>query len=381
MDVIDLTEDTKNDVVELVRAPPSLERSETVCLPKKNVRFVPPRIGTPVPVEAVEVHARKDWVATWPIQSVAESLCGHDLSELQQLRIVERQIQLFNNHVDFHIYGRERGSGDIPYRHVQSAFRLKKKMRFSAVKNLLPDQVHIEPMRGTWTQNVEYCSKEGDFDFYGEQPDDDNGQRESNRWKRARENAASGNFEEVDDQIYVQYFRNIIGIRAYATHDTSTLEKPTGWWIYGVPGSGKSHKARNEFGGSVYLKGANKWWDGYQDQENVVIEDLDKSHDWMANLLKCWMDIYPFSAEIKGGVMQIRPKRIICTSNYSLEDIFGSNPVDVLALRRRCTVEYFPYKYGEVPPTPQPTVATHLEDVFGVLPSGFGCVEPRKNQE
>lgn len=58
------------------------------------------------------------------------------------------------------------------------------------------------------------------------------------------------------------------------------------------------------------------------------------------------MDHYPFKAEAKGGYMQIRPKRFILTSNYSIRECYPDEN-DYLPLERRVKVHYYGAKFGE----------------------------------
>lgn len=39
-----------------------------------------------------------------------------------------------------------------------------------------------------------------------------------------------------------------------------------------------------------YIKMANKWWDGYNDEPEVLLEDVTPSMDWLGYFLKIWTD-------------------------------------------------------------------------------------------
>ena len=79
----------------------------------------------------------------------------------------------------------------------------------------------------------------------------------------------------------------------------------------------------------------NKWWDGYDDQPVVIIEEWSPKNEVTASALKIWADRYPFTAQIKGGVLQkIRPTKLIVISNYRLNDCFpDSRDGDPIARR------------------------------------------------
>lgn len=113
-------------------------------------------------------------------------------------------------------------------------------------------------------------------------------------------------------------------------------------WITGPPGSGKSYAARTKFGSSIYEKPQNKWWDAYNCEDVVLLDDFDKQGEGLSHYIKIWADKYRFNAEIKGGTIKPVYTTLIVTSNFYPEDIwetteFKSQEVTCAAVRRRFT--------------------------------------------
>lgn len=81
----------------------------------------------------------------------------------------------------------------------------------------------------------------------------------------------------------------------------------------------------------------NKWWDGYNDEDTVILDDFpkdDNKSNYLGAFLKQWVDRYAFNAEIKGCVRTIRPKTIVVTSNWHPREIWTDVGIIEPILRR-----------------------------------------------
>ena len=254
--------------------------------------------------------------------------------------------------VDYLVCGSEVGASGTP--HLQGFVHFENPRAFSAVTKALP-RAHVIRANGTAAQNRAYCLKESLFLEKGELPGtpSEQGETEKCRWERAWEVAKSGgDFELIAPDIRIRCYSTLLRIRAEESH---VLPPPIPditnrfLWFVGPTGSGKSRYAfewcsRNNR--SLYLKGINKWWSGYRNQDVVLIEE------WHCDVvpglqerLKAWADHNPFPAETKGGHAQLRPPMIIVCSNYTMEECFQS-PNVLLPLKRRFTVVHFPLANG-----------------------------------
>jgi len=221
--------------------------------------------------------------------------------------------------------------------HLQGYAQFKHARSLPAYRKLIPG-AHVEPARGSANQCRVYCIKDGSFRERGDPPsDEDSGVREKQRWENARTLAAEGNFAEIPADIYVRYIGNLHRIYRDTLPPLESLTEPCGRWLLGSTGSGKSRGVRSRWP-LVYPKPLNKWWDGYDSQTHVLLDDVDMNQSaWIGNFLKIWADHYPFIAEKKGGSRLIRPEKLIVTSQYPLRVLFNEKEL-LEALERRFIV-------------------------------------------
>lgn len=257
----------------------------------------------------------------------------------------------------YHVIGKEVGECGTP--HLQAYIHFAEACTFRSIKKKL-FTAHIEKLHGSPEDAANYCKKgeqpkdewkelkhrgpnwglNADFWETGELPH----QGKRNDWEAIREMSKSGcTRKDLVDQhfkkvcMYPGILRNLEILRPALT-DRATLAN---YWYYGAPGLGKTSKARRENPG-LYQKLKNKWWDHYDGQEVVLIDEWRPDDSSMVDELNRWADHYPMQVETKGGMMEIRPQKIIVTSNYSIEECFQSlGQVTLDSVKRRFKVVHF----------------------------------------
>lgn len=253
--------------------------------------------------------------------------------------------------------------GEAGTRHLQGFVYFANEVRFATVKRrLFGDRTHVEISRGTVQQNILYCTKTREQDLmsndvvheYGERPltPEEKGETEVERYECAWRLAHADRLEEIDADIRIKHYGTLKKIRqdAQLATDLTGVEMSNEWY-YGPSGTGKSFTARTNHP-DAYLKMCNKWWDGYDGHDVVLMEDFDINHKVLCHHIKIWADRYAFPVELKGFCGKIRPKKLIVTSNYHPRDIW-TEEMDLEPILRRFKIVHFaePFQYVPYPVT------------------------------
>lgn len=138
--------------------------------------------------------------------------------------------------------------------------------------------------------------------------------------------------------LYVRYHRGIdlcLGMRG-AIRDFRTEV----YVLWGATGTGKTtigyKYLESLYGASgVFTQNGTKWWDGYQGQPGVLVDEFDGS--WSYRHWKLICDRLPLTVEKKGSSMPFLARTIVFTSN--IEPMLWWDKVGLLRLdeiHRRC---------------------------------------------
>lgn len=294
--------------------------------------------------------------------------------------------QLVNELADYAVWGRER-CPDTGRRHLQGYIHWKQQQGFAAIHKRWQQLVRARPAgrrdgehdgeagradgaaspaghlhpgprarhvlwlqaaRGTAAENRAYCTKDGDADEWGSMPQQ--GKRSDvDSWvERLRTGDAST--RDVRNQqwhVYHQYGRTLDKLE----DDRRVAERrhaPTaGIWLCGPTGAGKSHRAdaiaRAIYEGSTYWHPAHdrQWWDGYDGQRCVIIDDFRKGVLCVEEVLRL-ADRWPYAVSRRGRQpVPFTAELVIITAPESYEAYFKPEDWPQIA-RRYALVELTP---------------------------------------
>lgn len=210
---------------------------------------------------------------------------------------------------------------------------------------------------------IAYCKKEGNFHERGVPPmtQAEKGEAGKQAWEGYVAHAKVGNFEAIEPKVLVAHFNSFVAIKHHfqSKRHLPNLDQMDFLWFHGPPGTGKSHTALTKYP-EAYVKANTKWWQGYELEEVVIWQEVHpKSASEDRNLLeelKLLCDLTPLTVEVKNAHARIRPKCVIVTSNYSIQEMWPMEREHAPLLRR-----FRQYLFDVVAPTVNDIVAPPID--------------------
>lgn len=177
---------------------------------------------------------------------------------------------------------------------------------------------HIEARNGTAEQARNYCMKpesaipntQESFGTWGNTPGKRTDLDEAVKCQSITELA------ENHPKLLVKYSKGFE--RLFATRQKKRQEMPRVVIYWGPAGTGKSWAAVHSSNDVFMAKGDLQWWDRYEQNHTVIIDEFEPEKVRIDFLLKL-LDRYPLSLPTKGGFIEFNSPVIIITSHHNPE--------------------------------------------------------------
>ena len=220
--------------------------------------------------------------------------------------------------------------------HIQGYMQLAKRMTMTQIHTKWPifTTGHLEGAKGSPQQNKDYCTKaetreQGPWELGTMQAGQ--GSR-SDLAAAAKTIIETGNILDINPTVAIKYASGLLALAAQAPCPRrDDLKVIT---VIGPTGIGKSHAAWECYPGlyTPYYGNSGLWWDGYNGQDVVMIEEF-RGQVPLQKMLQI-LDIYPLRVEVKRGAVPARFKLIIVTSNTEPQDWYPDNPMKAGSTRQ-----------------------------------------------
>lgn len=218
--------------------------------------------------------------------------------------------------------------GEQGTKHLQGLFLTKEEWEFTKLKAMIPEQIHLEKMKGTTRQARNYCMKDlltNPSTPWFESTDFNNLSRPIKQDKPSKVEEAMNRYPTLKDfqqgapQLYCQYRTGIRDLY-FQKCINDPRQKCKIFWFWGATGTGKTRTAvefAELFNLTYWISGKDlTWFDGYEMNIVAIIDDFRRNQIDFAYLLKL-LDVYKHKVPIKGGFAPWNPKYIFITCPWS----------------------------------------------------------------
>jgi hypothetical protein len=209
----------------------------------------------------------------------------------------------FNEKMRYMVYGEELCPKTNKL-HYQGFVMFKLQHRLKKTKELLECGVetHIEPRRGTRDQARNYCMKDNKYKEFGQFEPFSKEQLFKQPIPYIKEN---------HPEFYCRYYKGLERLQDKGEKWRNIEVK----YIWGCSGSGKTRMIM-EMDNVYKIDPPYKWWDGYEGEDILLIDDFQEGQVERGYLLNL-LDGYRMRLETKGSHTWAKWTKVFITSNFA----------------------------------------------------------------
>lgn len=218
-------------------------------------------------------------------------------------------------------------------RHLQGYFRVRAAIGFDRASNTLPDGAHLEAARGTYLDNIRYCTKENsrapDTEpwEYGTRPS----QGKRTDWDSVLTDLRAG---QTAGQVILErphlapMMRGVEALAAELKPAPPAVRSVQAFYLFGASGVGKSHRAHTMFPDAYCITGRyyeGKSFDGYNMEETLILDEW-KDHEWPMTLMNALLDKWKLTLQCRYKNKQAYWTRVLVLSNQNQDMVYYGDP-------------------------------------------------------
>lgn len=240
--------------------------------------------------------------------------------------------------------------------HLQGYAELSEKVSLTTLKALMP-MAHLEERKGSADDAITYCKKENSFRETGERKRP--GKRSDIATVKDLIKQGHGMAQVIETTNSYQALS--FAIKALPFYETKRNWVPVVHWFWGPSGTGKTRTAVEQANANWpryhMQKAASGWWQGYDAEPAVIIDEVRAGSALNFVELLALLDRYPHTVECKGSSRQFLAREIWLTSPYHPEHMYSRGDEELRQLLRRITeIRHFPAIETPVPEVRVPEV-------------------------
>lgn len=218
-------------------------------------------------------------------------------------------------------------------RHLQGYFRVRTAIGFDRALGTLPEGSHMEAARGTYLDNIRYCTKENsrapDTEPWemGTRPQ----QGKRTDWDSVLTDLRAG---QTCGQVILErphlapMMRGVETLAEQLKPAPPPIRNVLCYYLFGESGVGKSHRAHTWFPDAYVITGRyyeGKSFDGYSMEDTLILDEW-KDHEWPLTLMNSLLDKWKLTLQCRYKNKMAYWTRVLVLSNQQEHEVYYGDP-------------------------------------------------------